>query len=145
MCDICVRSKLDRHKPYGQLKSLSIPQGLWEAITMDFIIKLPPSRDPFNPQGSPFDSILVVVDRFTKMTHLIPCHETTTDSQLAHMIIKYVVARYRAPQTIVSNWEKPFISKFTQTLYERLRIEQWFSTAYHPQTDRQTEQTNQTI
>src|SRR4030095_9862036 len=112
---------------------------------MDFIVKLPLSRDPANPRGPPFDSILVVVDRFTKMAHFIPCHETTTGPQLAHLIIKNVVARHGAPSSIVSDRGKPFISKFMWALGERLGIGQRFSTAYHPQTDDQTKWTNQKI
>jgi hypothetical protein len=122
MCDICAMSKPDRHKPYSQLKSLFISQGLLEAITIDFIVKLSPSRDPSYSRGPLFDSILVVVDRFTKMTHLILCHETTTSPQLTYMVIKHIVARHGVPQTIVSDRGKPFISKFTQTLCERLGI-----------------------
>ena len=144
-CDICSRSKPDRHKPYGVLKPLSTPLGPWESITMDFIVKLPPSADPANPRAPPYDSILVVVDRFTKMAHFIPCYETTNSSQLAHLVIKHVIAHHGTPTTIISDRGKPFISKFTQTLYERLGIKPRPSTAFHPQTDGQTERMNQTI
>jgi hypothetical protein len=144
-CDVCGRLKPDRHKPYGALKSLSVPQGPWDSITMDFVVKLPPSRDPSNPRAPPFDSILVVVDRFTKMSHLIPCHETITGPQLAHLIVRHVIAHHGAPTTIISDRGKPFMSKFTRSLCRQLDIDQRFSTAYHPQTDGQTERTNQTM
>jgi hypothetical protein len=109
---------------------------------MNFIVKLPPSRDPANPRSPPFDLILVVVDRFMKMAHFIPCYKTTTGPQLAHLIIKNMVARHEVPSSIVSDRGKPFIGKFMRELSGRLGIEQKFSMAYHSQTDSQTEHTN---
>src|SRR5215467_15681420 len=76
-CDTCMRSKSQRHRPYGKLKQLPIPERLWNSISMDFIEKLPPS--------SGFDSILVVVDCLSKQAIFIPTHDTITSTQLAHL------------------------------------------------------------
>jgi len=66
-CDICSRSKIPRHRPYGLLQPLPIPETPWTSISMDFIVDLPPSKT--------FNSIFVVVDRLTKMAHFIQCQK----------------------------------------------------------------------
>jgi len=63
-CNLCQRTKAHRHKPYGELNSLPLPEGPWQELTMDFITGLPPSKR----QGNVYDAILVVVDRFSKMS-----------------------------------------------------------------------------
>ena len=77
-CDVCARAKAPHHKPFGLLQPLPIPDRAWESVSTDFIVKLPPSRDPGRLKGGEFDSIWVVVDRLTKMVHLVPCNESIT-------------------------------------------------------------------
>ena len=74
-CDICSRSKIPRHRPYGLLRPLEIPKKPWTSISMDFIVDLPPSKG--------FDSIFVVVDRLTKMAYFVPCNKTVTGEETA--------------------------------------------------------------
>jgi hypothetical protein len=143
--DICSRSKLDHHKPYGTLKLLLIPQGPWKLIIMNFIIKLSLSKDPTNSEIPLYDSILIVVDRFTKIAYFILYYETTNSSQLVHLVIRYIIAHHGVSTMIILGRGKLFISKFTKTLYIYLGIKQQLSIAYLLQTDRQTEYMNQTI
>ena len=82
-CDVCVRSKPSRRKPAGLLLPLSVASMPWTDISMDFIVKL--------PRSSHLDSILVVVDRFTKMAHFIPWKESLTSADLASLVFSHVV------------------------------------------------------
>ena len=68
-CDICSKLKSNRHSPYGQLKSPPIPIGAWKSIALDFIVKLPLSKDPMI--GTEYDSILVITERLTKYGYFI--------------------------------------------------------------------------
>ena len=112
---------------------------------MDFIVKLPPSRDLVRPGTKPYDSIWVVVDRLTKMVHLVPCHESIDSEKLAHLYMEYIFARHNVPKTIVSDRGSTFSSKFMKSFCEKLGSKVQTSTAFHPQTDGQTERTNQEV
>lgn len=101
---------------------------------MDFIVKLPVS--------SGYDSILVVVDRRTKMAHFIPCLETTTASELATLFFKNIFKYHGLPNNIVSDRGPQFKSTFWSELLRLLDIKPTLSTAFHPQTDGQTERVN---
>jgi hypothetical protein len=79
-CEICQRNK--GHVQHFALKLLSVPAGPWEDVSYDFIVKLP------NCRGN--DSILVVVDRFSKMVHFIPCQETATAEDVAQLFLEHV-------------------------------------------------------
>ena len=74
-CDICSRSKIPRHRPYGLLRPLEIPKKPWTSISIDFIVDLPPSKG--------FDSIFLVVDQLTKMAHFVPCNKRVTGEETA--------------------------------------------------------------
>jgi hypothetical protein len=104
---------------------------------MDFIDQLPNS-------GS-FDSILVVVCRFTKMAIFIPTVITSTSKDLAEAFIRNVWSKHGLPDNIVSDRGSKFVSKFWTSLCMRLNIDRKVSTAYHPQTDGQTERVNQVL
>lgn len=140
---ICKRNKHERHAPYGLLQPLQVPQRPWESVAMDFIVKLPASADPVT--GESFDSILVIVDRFTKFGRFIPCRETWGAEKLAHIFVKNVVANHGTPQTLITDRDKLFTSNFWTSLSQELGIRHKLSTAYHPQTDGQTERLNQTL
>ena len=77
--DVCFRSKIPRHRPYGLLQLLEIPKKPWTSISMDFIVDLPPSKG--------LDSIFVVVDRLTKMAHFVPCNKTMTAEETARLFM----------------------------------------------------------
>ncbi len=136
-CDTCSRSKIPRHRPYGLLQPLPIPETPWTSISMDFIVDLPPSKT--------FDSIFVVVDRLTKIAHFIPCHKTVTGEETARLFIDNVYRLHGLPNDIISDRGTQFTSKFWQSLFKILGVDIKLSSAYHPQTDGQTERVNQVL
>ena len=136
-CDLCSRTKAPRHKPYGFLKSLPVPDRPWSSISMDLIETLPLSNG--------FDSILVIVDRLTKMSLFIPTHTSMTAPDLAQLYLQHVFSKHGCPDTIISDRGSEFTSSFWRSLCQLLGIKQSLSTAFRPQTDGQTERTNQTL
>ena len=140
-CDVCQRVKVYRHKPYGKMQLLPKPIRPWEEITVDFIIGFPPSKTYNNM----FDTILVVVDRFTKIARYIPCRKNLIAKEFADIFIDEIISKYRTPEGIVSDRGSLFISLFWSDIYFLLKIKRRLSTAFHPQTDGQTERQNQTL
>ena len=140
-CTTCARVKATRHKPYGELEPLPTPKGPWQDVTMDFITGLPPS----GRKGEAFDAILVVVDRFTKMARYIPCRKSIDSAGLADLLIDNIVARYGVPLSIVSDRGTVFTAQFWSNVCYHAKIKRRLSTAFHPQTDGQTERQNQTL
>lgn len=140
-CDICQRMKVPRHKPFGQLAPLPPPKVPWEGLAMDFIVGLPPSKH----RGCVYDAILVVVDRHSKMVRLIPCTQKTTAEQLATLLFDDVFSLFGIPKSIVSDRGSLFTSRYWETLCYLLTIRRKLSTAFHPQTDGQTERLNQVL
>ena len=108
-CAICQRTKARRHLPYGQLHPLPPPFQPWEEITLDFITDLPSSPDI---SGKMCDSLLVVVDRFTKVTRFIPVNKTITSDGLATVLLHYIFCVYGLPLGIVSDRSSLITSKF---------------------------------
>jgi len=104
---------------------------------MDFIVQLLLSNG--------YDAIYVCVDRFTKMAHFCPTNVTITSEGMADLYLKHVFKNHSLPDDIVSDRSTQFVSKFTQRLLELLNVIENRSTAYHPQSDGQTERTNQTL
>ena len=144
-CDVCARSKAERHKPYGTLRSLTVPERRWQSISLDLIIALPPSADPVRSGTQPYDSIWVVVDRLTKMTHLVPTYEALSSEDMAYMYIEHVFSKHGAPSSIISDRGGHFASRFMKAFCENLGAKLHLSTAFHPQTNGQTERTNQGV
>ncbi|KAE8216955.1 hypothetical protein CF319_g8841, partial [Tilletia indica] len=136
-CDSCSRTKPQRHKPYGPLHSLHVPIRPWTDVAMDFVEALP------NSFG--FDAILVIVERLTKMALFIPTYTTLTSPDLAKLYLQHVFSKHGLPDTIVSDRGSEFTSSFWRSLCKLLGIKQALSTAYHPQTDGQTERVNQSL
>jgi Integrase zinc binding domain len=136
-CVVCARAKPSHHAAYGPLKFLSIPKHPWNSISMDFITGLP------LPSSS--DSILVIVDQFTKMGLFTPTIMTLTAKGLADLVITWVVVKHGTPADIVSDRSSLFISNFWMSLTKRLGIKLNLSTAYHPKTDGQTKHLNQIL
>jgi len=134
-CGDCLRSKSSRHLPYGLLRPLPTASGPWQIVTLDFVVKLPLSFT--------YDSILVVVDTFSKMAHFIPIKETISAEQTAQTYLANVFRLHGAPQIIISDRGPQFKSKFWTTFWTSLNVNIRLSTAYHPQTDGQTERINQ--
>ena len=140
-CTTCQRVKPARHKPYGELQSLPLPSRPWSDITMDFITDLPPSKK----NGRAYDCILVVVDRYTKMSRYIPTRKTIDATGLADIFFSKIHRLYGAPESIVSDRGTVFTAKYWSAFCYQLRIRRRLSTAFHPQTDGQTERQNQTL
>jgi len=110
---------------------------------MNFITKLPTLKD--SAWGVKFDSILTIVDRLTKYTMFIPFKKTTTASVLTYTILQELINNHRLPKEFITDRDKLFTSKFWETLTAELGINHKMSTAYHPQTDGQSKQMNQTV
>ncbi|KAG5715266.1 hypothetical protein E4T56_gene2989 [Termitomyces sp. T112] len=104
---------------------------------MDHIVELPDSEG--------FDAILVVICRLTKQALFIPCHTTDTAPDFAKLFLEHIFSKHRLPDDIVSNRGPLFVSHFWQSLCKALEIKTSLSTAYHPETNRQTERINQTL
>jgi transposase InsO family protein len=130
-----------RHRPYGELQPLPAPTRGWAHITMDFVTDLPPTKTSHGV----FDSILVVVDRLTKLAHYIPTRKKLTAQGLAEIIYREIVGKHGVPESIVTDRGSLFTSDFWTALCFYLRIRRRLSTAFHPQTDGQTERQNQTL
>ena len=141
-CDVCLASKVVCHKPYRDLESLLIPTHRWKDLSMDFVIGLPLFADW---KGDNYDSILVIVDRLTKIVHYEPVKVTIDAPGLAKVIIDVVVRHHGLPDSIISDRGAIFTSKFWSSLCYFLGIKRRLSTVFHPQTDGQTERQNSTM
>lgn len=134
-CDKCARHKPRRHAPYGMLKPLPIPNTPWESISVDFIDQLPTSEG--------YDSIIVVVDRRTKLAHFEPTTTELTTEQMIQLFTKMVFSKHGLPREIVSDRGNKFVSRLWRDYLQGLGVSRRLSTTAHPQTDGQTERVNQ--
>jgi hypothetical protein len=137
LCTSCAHAKVPRHKPYGLLKQLPIPEKPWNSISMDFIEQLPAS--------SRFTSILVVVDRLSKQCIFIPTHNMITSPELTKLFLLHVFSKHGVPSHITSNRGSEFVSHFFRSLGKALDIRLHFTSRHHPEGDGQTERMNQTL
>jgi protoheme ferro-lyase len=114
----------NRRTPTGELQPLPIPERPWSSISMEFIEKL--------PESDGYDSILVVVDRFTKMGIFIPTVTPITTQNLADLFVRHVFSKHGIPSDIVSDRGSKFTPHYWTALSQALKIKQNLSTAYHP-------------
>ncbi|QLI66325.1 Transposon Tf2-12 polyprotein [Metarhizium brunneum] len=142
-CIQCGKSKASRHKPYGELQPLPVPTRPWESIAFDHITKLPMSKEPMT--NVEYDSIFVVTDRLTKYGYFLPYREASNAEELAYVFLRTIASNHGLPEEIISDRGSTFTSKFWQALMAQLGTNHKLSTAYHPQTDGQTERLNQTL
>ncbi|CAE7205188.1 Pol protein [Pyrenophora teres f. teres] len=142
-CAECQKNKYNTHAPYSKMQALELPTEPWADISIDFITGLPVSRDPATNIG--YNAILVVIDRFTKQAEYIPFRNDFTAVHLAHIINDRIIRHYSIPKSIISDRDKLFTSNFWTTLLAAIGTKRKLSTAFHPQTDGQTERTNRTM
>eukprot|EP00253_Pinus_taeda_P002642 PITA_02642 len=137
-CLECQQVKAEHQHPAGLLQPIPIPKWKWETITMDFITGLPKSKRNN-------DSIMVVVDKLSKSSHFIPVQSTYRAAQIENIFMQNIFKLHGLPKVIISDRDVKFTSAFWRTLFEGLGTQLSFSTAYHPQTDGQTERVNQVL
>ncbi|GKB75835.1 putative reverse transcriptase domain-containing protein [Tanacetum coccineum] len=137
-CLTCSRVKAECQKPSGLLVQPEIPMWKWERITMDFVTKLPKTSNGH-------DTIWVIVDPLTKSAHFIPTRETDSMETLTRLYIKEIVSRHGVPISIISDRDSHFTSRLWQSLQSDLGTQLDMSTAYHLETDGQSERTIQTL
>ncbi|GJZ72199.1 putative reverse transcriptase domain-containing protein [Tanacetum coccineum] len=137
-CLTCARVKAEHQRPSGLLVQPAIPEWKWDNITMDFITKLPKSSHGF-------DTIWVIVDRLTKSAHFLPIRENDPLDKLARLYLNRIVARHGIPASIICDRDGRFTSNFWKSFQKALGTDISMSTAYHPETDGQSERTIQTL
>ncbi|KAA3480774.1 DNA/RNA polymerases superfamily protein [Gossypium australe] len=137
-CLTCQQVKAEHQLPSGLLQPVKIPQWKWERITMDFVSGLPltPSKK---------DSVWVVVDRLTKSAHFIPVRVDYSLQKLAKLYVSEVVRLHGVPVLIISDRDPRFTSRFWKALHQALGTRLDFSTAFHPQSDGQSERVIQIL
>ena len=133
-CHTCQRSCTPQHAPFGVLRPLPITDRPWQDITMDFVTCLLIS------QG--YDAIWVVVDWLTKARHFVPCHSSVDVTGLADHFVQYIFRLHGLPNSIVSDCGPQFTAAFWQQLCNRLGINRCSTTAFHSESDGQTEHMN---
>ncbi|KAJ9509347.1 hypothetical protein QJQ45_001810 [Haematococcus lacustris] len=138
-CHSCQVNKSSAKKPAGLLQPLPIPEKPWDSVSMDLIVKLPASGP------NKYDSILVFVDRLTKMVHLVKTWESMTATQYAKLFLEHVFRLHGMPRSVVSDRGPQFHNKFWAEVTKLLQVQVNLSSAYHPETDGQTERVNRVI
>jgi transposase InsO family protein len=134
-CDLCQRTKTQHRPPVGKLHPLETPSERWETISVDFVVEL--------PQSNGYDAVMVVVDCLGKRAHFVPANTTITAEETARLFLREVWKHHGTPRRVISDRGPQFVAEFTTELYRLLGIKVASSTAYHPQTDGQTERVNQ--
>ena len=109
-CDVCARSKTPHHRPYGLLHPLLIPSRPWVSLSMNFITDL--------PLVGGYDTMLVIVDPFSKMAHFVPCSKTISGEQTTDLFLKNDVRLHGLPEDITSDRGSQFISTFGHDFYK---------------------------
>jgi len=135
-CDMCLRTKIQRHLLTGELQLLPILEECWDIISIDFILEL--------PELGRYDSVMVAIDSVGKCSHFVETVTTVTAAGAANLYLLNIWKLHGLPQKVVSEHRPQFVAAFMKELYRLLGIEA-MATAYHPQTDGQTERINQEL
>ncbi len=137
-CEVCRSVKPSNQVPAGEAQSLQIPGRRWASVSVDFIMGLPRTSRGHN-------SIVVFVDRLTKMAHFVPTDDTVSAQDFAAIFRDQVWKHHGLCQDMVSDRDPRFTSRFWSEVCKLLHIRQNMSTAFHPQSDGQTERMNRTL
>ncbi|GJZ87750.1 putative nucleotidyltransferase, ribonuclease H, partial [Tanacetum coccineum] len=137
-CLTCQQVKIEHQRASGLLQPLDIPTWKWDQISMDFVTRLPRT---FKKN----DAIWVVVDQLTKSAHFFPIQQGFSSSKLAEIFQQEIIRLQGTHASIVSDRDPRFASRFWKGLQNAWGTKLKFSTAFHPQTDGQTERTIQTL
>jgi hypothetical protein len=137
-CLPCQSNKPSNQSPVGLLQPLPVPETRWETVSMDFIMQLPMTK-----QGN--DAIMVVVDKLSKQAHFIPTKTNVSAPEVASLFFREIVRHHGVPKNVISDRDPRFTSLFWKALWQQLGTKLSMSTAYHPQSDGQTEVTNKTL
>jgi transposase InsO family protein len=138
-CPSCQRNKPTNQRPIGLLNPLPVPSYKWEQMTMDLITDLPTTKHGYN-------AIVTFIDRLSKHVHFAPTTKTVNAPQLARIFRKTVYsAGHGIPRVIITDRDERFLSHFWRSFFDMLGTQLKFTTAYHPQTDGQSERTNRIL
>ncbi|KAJ9518014.1 hypothetical protein QJQ45_004306 [Haematococcus lacustris] len=137
-CHVCQRNKSSTQKPAGLMVPLQMPKAPWDSVSMDFVVKLPKT-------AAGHDSILVIVDRLTKMVHLAPTVEKVNGEDVARLFYDNVFKLHGMPLEIISDRDPRFRGQFFSGVCDIMQTKQCLSTAFHPQSDGQTERMNKVM
>jgi len=137
-CESCQRNKPDLRGRQGLPLSVETPSRAWEVVCMDFIGPLPRTA-----RG--YDTVLVVIEKLTRWVYYIPTRSTATAQDVFALLDRFVLANHDTPRQIISDRDSRFTSHFWEDLWAAMRTQLKRSTAFHPQTDGQTERANRTL
>lgn len=133
-CSICKQAKPDRAKYPGLLQPLPVPEGAWQVVSLDFVEGLPKSAG--------YNVILVVVDKFSKYSHFIPLAHPFSAASVARVFMVNIYKMHGLPQALISDRDRIFTSNLWQQLFHLAGVKLPMTSAYHSQTDGQTERVN---
>jgi len=136
-CDICQGIKVVRQAPYGLMKPNEARDRPWKSMSMDFITDLPKS------EGN--DAILIVIDQLTKIAHFLRCTKEMNARQFSELFMREIFRLPGLPKDIITDRGSIFTSALWKETTKKLGIERRLRTAFHPQTDGETERTNSTL
>lgn len=134
---MCLRTKPQRHPPSGELHPLPIPEERWDTLSVDFVVEL--------PESAGYDAVMTVVNSVSKRVHFIPTNTTVSAKGATRLFLHHVWKLHGLPNSVVSDRGPQFVAAFTKELYRLLGIKIAASTAWHPQSDGQTERVNQEL
>ena len=137
-CSECQRSKPRTHSKYGPLQPIPVPSRPWEQMTLDLVTELPETR-------SGYTAVLTFVDRLSKMVHWVPCTKTLSAEATAHIFKDHVFRHHGLPEVIIGDRDRRWSGLFWSSVFRSLGTKVRLSTAYHPQTDGQSERANRTM
>jgi len=137
-CVVCAAVKPSQQAPAGLLQPLPIPHRPWEVISIDFV-------GPFVKTKDYYDSILVIIDKLSKMGHFIPTSMGITSEKTARLLINHVIKLHGLPSSIISDRDPRFTAGMWKEVFNALGVKLAMSSSYHPQTDGQTERLNRTL